>query len=43
MEVTTGHFFRGAKISYTESTEKAQRYTEMSKIGPYDEGAVSHG
>ncbi len=34
----TGHFFRITKISYTESTEKAQRYTEMPKIGSFDEG-----
>ena len=33
--------FRSAKISYTESTEKAQRYTEMLKIGPYG-GTDSH-
>ena len=30
---TTGHFFKDAKISYTENAEKAQRYTEMLKIG----------
>ena len=30
---TTGHFFKETKISYTESAEKAQRYTEMLKIG----------
>jgi hypothetical protein len=34
LEFTTGHFFRDTKISYTESTEKTQRYTEALKIGP---------
>jgi len=34
--------FRITKISYTESTEKAQRYTEMPKIGSFVEGIASH-